>query len=586
MKALSRVQIFITKLRSSEKYFLKHLSKLEKITISILLLIIVTTGSWLLLAKGQQNILQPIKGGTIVEGVIGRPQIINPLYSQANQVDQDIVKLVFSGLVKMGKGREFLPDLATSWDIFDKGKKYIFHLRDDVKWHDGKKFDADDVVFTIKVIQSESYMGILGDNWSGIEVATLSPTTVQFVLPNPATFFLSQATLGIIPAHLFAHLPVSDIGDPSNNLKPIGTGIYKAATTLVAKDSLNLIVNDNYYGEQPYIDKLVFYFYDNEKSLFNALNSGTINSAGFTSLSEDKETELPYINKYVYQLPQYKAVFINQLGENQVLKDKLVRQALALATNKAKLIKDVADDNAVAVNSPVLPGFWGHLPEIKKYDFDFIAARDALNRAGWKDSDQDGVLEKNDLRLSFSLSFKDDKINNEIAKILASDWEAIGMEVILNPVESNVLFDQVIRPRNYDALIFGQNLGSDSDPYVYWHSSQAEDPGLALSVMYDKNIDNNLELARLSSSLNRAINYYHRFQNSFADLVPAVLLYQPNFTYLVNEKIKGVTDEINVGNISDRFINISDWYIRYKKTSSKEKSPDIIESETIENSEQ
>lgn len=586
MRALSRVQVFITKLRSSGKYFLKHLSKLERITISGLSLVIIITGSWLLLARGQQNILLPLKGGSIVEGVIGRPQIINPLYSQANQVDQDIVQLVFSGLVKMGRGREFLPDLATSWDIFDNGKKYIFHLRDDVKWHDGEKFDADDVTFTIKVIQSESYIGMLGDSWSGVEVTTLSPTTIQFVLPNPSTFFLSQATLGIIPSHLFAHLPVSEIGDPNNNLKPVGTGAYKTATTLVAKDSLSLTINNDYYGASPYIDKLVFYFYDNEKTLFNALNSGTINSAGFTSSVKDTEAELPYINKYVYQLPQYKAVFINQLGENQVLKDKLVRQALALATNKAKIIKDVANNNAVAVDSPVLPGFWGHLPEIKKYDFDFIAARDALNQAGWKDADQDGVLEKSDLQLSFSLSFKDDKINNEIAKILASDWEAIGMEVILNPVEPNVLFDQVIQPRNYDALIFGQNLGSDSDPYVYWHSSQAEDPGLALSVMYDKNIDNNLELARLSSSLDRAINYYHRFQSSFADLVPAILLYQPNFTYLVNEKIKGVTDEINLGNTADRFINISDWYIKYKKTGSKEISPDIIGDEAIENPEQ
>ena len=573
-------------MRSSEEYFLKHLSKLEKVTISVLLLIILVTGSWLLLSKGQQSITQPVKGGSIVEGVIGNPQIINPLYSQANQVDQDIVGLVFSGLVKMGSGREFLPDLSTSWDIFDNGKKYIFHLRDDVKWHDGEKFDADDVAFTIKVIQSESYMGMLEDSWADIEVTALSPTAVQFVLPNASTFFLSQATLGIIPSHLFAHLPVSDIGNSINNIKPIGTGVYKTVATLIAKDSLSLIINNDYYGEAPYIEKLVFYFYDNEKSLLSALNNGTINSAGFISSTEYSKEELPHINKYVYPMPQYRAVFINQLGENPVLKDKLVRQALALATNKAKIIKDVMGGNATVVDSPVLPGFWGHLPEIKKYDFDFIETRDALDRAGWKDLDQDGVLEKEDLRLSFSLSFKDDKINNETAKILASDWEAMGMEVILNPVDSSVLFDQVIRPRNYDALIFGQNLGSDSDPYVYWHSSQAEDPGLALSVMYDKNIDNNLELARLSSSLNRAINYYHRFQTSFADLVPAILLYQPNFTYLVNEKIRGVTDEINLGNTADRFINISDWYIRYKKASLEEVSPDTIESEAIEKTEQ
>jgi len=540
----------------------------------LLFLIIVSALSWRLVSSNNQTILQPIRGGSIIEGVIGHPQVINPLYSQTSFVDQDIVKLVFSGLVKMSRGREFLPDLATSWNVLNNGKTYIFNLRDDVVWHDGQPFNADDVVFTIKVIQNDSYPGILKENWSNITVTALNPSTVQFTLPNPSTFFLSQATIGLLPAHLFAYLPVVDIGTSSHNHKPIGTGPYKIVSTANLRDSVTLTVNNEYYGQIPFIEKIVFYFYDNEKSLLNALRNGTVTSGGFASLNESLEADLANINTYVYQLPQYKAVFINQLGGNQALADKSVRQALALATNKAKIIRDVASGNASSVDSPILPGFWGHLPNINTYPFDFVAARDALHQGGWKDVDGDGFLEKGEVKLSLTLSFKDDIIDNTIAKILVSDWEAIGVQVLLNPVPSIDLFDLVIRPRNYDMLIFGQNLGSDSDPYVYWHSSQTSDPGLALSIMYDKDIDNNLELARLSSNLNRAISYYHRFQKAFARELPAILLYQPNFVYLADNKVKGITEEINFGSISDRFINVGDWYIKSHKTSQQLKVDD------------
>lgn len=538
----------------------------------------------MMLSSDRSSVTQPVRGGSMIEGVIGRLQIINPLYAQASQVDQDIARLVFSGLVKMGRGREFLPDLASSWDIFDQGKTYVFRLREDVRWHDGEIFDADDVAFTIRVIQNEAYAGVLKDSWQGIDVTVINPATVQLQLPSPATFFLAQATLGILPAHLFAHLPVSEIGNLDNNTQPIGTGPYRVASTFTAaRDSLSLVANDVYYGSVPFIEKIIFYFYDSEKALLSAVQSGAVTSAGLTFSNGGSGIDLPNVNAYVYPLPQYKAIFINQLGSNQALAEKAIRQALALSTNKEKILRDVAGGNAVPVDSPILPGFWGHLPGIKKYAFDFVAARDVLHRAGWKDTDGDGFLEKGDLQFSLTLSFKNNQVDNQIAEILASDWEAIGADVVLNPVAASELVDQVIRPRNYDALIFGQNLGVDSDPYVYWHSSQTNDPGLALAVMYDKDVDNNLEMARLSSSLSRAISYYHRFQNAFAELVPAILLYQPNFTYLVDEKVKGVTEKINLGSVTDRLINVTDWYIKFKRTASSNAGTlDIISNGLVE----
>ncbi|MFA5270335.1 MAG: peptide ABC transporter substrate-binding protein [Patescibacteria group bacterium] len=566
MRWLYRLQILSNALGGFLRYFVSHLSRLEKIVIAGLVGVIFIAGVSLLVATGRSADIQPVRGGSIIEGVVGRTQVINPLYADSNPADRDVSRLVFSGLVKLGKGREFLPDLAASWEVLDKGKTYLFKLRDNAKWHDGEKVVAGDVAFTIQVIQNENYTGALKSAWQGIEVTAVDQGTVKFSLPNPSTFFLSQATVGIIPAHLFAHLPVTEIGNPDNNQQPIGSGPYRVLGTIASRDSLNLVANDNYYAERPFIDKVVIYFFDSEKSLLGAMKSGTVTSASFSVLDDVSNLGLPNIKTYIYSLPQYKAVFFNTLGGNVALADKAVRQALAFATDKQKIVAEAANGNATVVDSPILPGFWGHLPDIKKYQLDFVAARDTLNRAGWKDIDQDGIMEKDNNRLTFTLSYKADPVQQKIADILVANWSAIGVSVTLNPVDGDKLVDEVIRPRNYEALIFGQNLGSDSDPYAYWHSSQVQDPGLALSVIADKDIDNNLETARLSADINKSITYYHKFQTAFADLVPAVLLYQPHFTYLVDAKVRGVTSEMNLSDTSDRFLNIAEWYIKSRRT--------------------
>ncbi|MFA5967225.1 MAG: peptide ABC transporter substrate-binding protein [Patescibacteria group bacterium] len=553
-------------MRASLQHLAGKFSKKEKATLASLLAVIVICSGGLAIWQNQTGTVQPLQGGVFVEGIVGQPQIINPLYARTNSTEGDIAKLIFAGLVKMSPGREFLPDLAESWEIQNKSKSYLFHLRDNLKWPDGEKLTADDIVFTIDVVKSDAYTGPYKSDWQGITATATDARTVQFDLPDPSTFFLARATLGILPKHMWAHLPVAEMGEARNNALPVGAGPYLASAPITGQTSFDLEPNPNYYAGRALIEKIVFSSFDSEQTMFNALVNGNVTAAAFsTSVAQEMEA-LPNMNKFVYHLPQYKAVFFNQMGSNKILADVVVRQALALATDKERIIKVAADGYAVRADSPILPGFWGYLPEMKKYDFDISAAASTLSKAGWKDSDNDKIVEKNKTKLSFTLSFKDDKNNTAIAEVLAENWQTIGAEVILNPLNSGDLINQIIRPRNYEALIFGQSMGADSDPYLYWHSSQMADPGLALSIMYDKDIDNSLEMIRLSSDLNRAITYCHNFQKAFANLVPAVLLYQPTYTYIVDNKVKGDSASINLGATSDRFIDINKWYVRARKT--------------------
>ncbi|MEA1909469.1 MAG: ABC transporter substrate-binding protein [Patescibacteria group bacterium] len=547
------------------KHLVTKFSKAEKTTVLILIGVILISIAGSVINYNRNSVVRPVPGGVFIEGVVGQSRVVNPLFIQANTLDNDIVKLVFAGLVQVGPGHEFLPDLAESWEVEDKGKTYIFKLRPHLTFHDGELLTSEDVVFTIDVIKSEAYGGVFRSEWAGINVIAIDELTVRMELPEPSTYFLAKASVGILPMHLMGHLPVADIGTPEYNKHPVGAGPYKWAAPLAGQTGVHLKSFDAYYGGKPYIEKIIFRGFDNERDLFTALVNGNVTAAGFTTTVFTEETSLLNTNQYDYHMPQYKAVFFNILGENKALGYTEIRQALGYATNKDRIIREITDNHAMRADSPILPGFWGHLPDMEKYDFDYAAAKELLEKRGWGDVDGDGFLEKDNVRFSFTLSFKDDKVNAELAKVLAEDWQVIGAEVKLDPVDPADLINQVIRPRAYDALIFGQNLGSDSDPYAYWHSSQTSDPGLALSIIYEKDIDNSLEFIRMASELNRAIAYSHRFQKAFANSVPAILMYQPNYTYLVDSKIKGTTGSIHLSSTADRFSGIGQWYVRSRK---------------------
>jgi peptide/nickel transport system substrate-binding protein len=543
--------------------FSAKFNKTERAIALVLIAAIVVSCVQLLGARAKNLATAPADGGVHIEGVIGSPRFINPVLAGTNQIDLDITRLVYSGLVKISPTREIVPDLAASWSMTDGGKSYIFNLRDGVTWHDGKPFTADDVVYTFNVLQNNDYTGVLKANFAGITVERLDNLVVKFTLPAPSSFFLYNLSLGIIPEHVFREIPVKDLTTFYKPTTVIGTGPFGYENG-VANDSVSLQRNKHYYGQVPHLDKVVFYFYDNERTLQNAFKNRTIGAAGFIDVPTIVD-DIPGEQKYVYQLPQYRAVFFNQLGDNPALKNQAVRQALAYGVNKEEIISSVEHGNANRVDSPILSGFWGNNPNLKTYDFDIAKAVKVLQDAGWKDIDGDGFMEKDNVRLSFKLSTRKDAKLSAIADLLIRNWKAMGAEVILEPTETANFIKDVVRTRNYDALLFGQDLGGNSDPYVYWHSSQIQDPGLALAVMADKDIDKYLEAARLAPNMNQAITPYLNFQNVYAELMPAVLLYAPRYTYIVDTKLKGATDKINLSSISDRFANIEQWYIKTKK---------------------
>lgn len=572
----------------------------------------------------------PTVGGEYVEGLIGAPQYINPLLSQTNDVDSDISRLIFSGLLRYDKEFQLVPELTQSWQEGEDKKTYTFVLKPDLKWHDGQALTADDVIFTFQSLKDPDFKSPLLISFRGVEIEKVDEQTIKFILPEIYPAFLEVLTVGILPEHIWGEIPPINANLTEYNLKPIGSGTWKFKS--LAKDRLGniksytLVPNPDYYGPKPYLEKITFKFYPDFETGVSALKSHSVEGLSF--LPKELKTELngqKNLNYYSFYLPQYTAIFFNQ-KQNEILKDQAVRKALALGVDKSKILTEALQLEGEIIDGPILPVDITLSPD-KIINFDANKANQTLEEAGWKqitpeaylefikkqeeaaeedqenaaatEGDEEDVPEemeekkdeeepltdeeipppastqrgeeeepaqsfyrqKDDAILEITLTTVNQPENTKAAELIAESWQNIGVKVNLQIIEGSKISREVIKPRNYEILLFGIIVGSNPDPYPFWHSSQVQDPGLNLALLADREVDKLLEDAKTTTELEKQTENYQHFQDILATKIPAIFLHTPTYTYVVDQKIKGVSlDRIIIP--ADRFNDLQDWYIK------------------------
>jgi len=213
------------------------------------------------LSFSRTTVTVPDVGGVYREAVAGKPQFINPLLAQYNQVDQDLTALIFNGLTRSDGQGGLEPDLAKSWIVSEDGLVYVFKLREDIRWQDGEPFTADDVMFTLSLMQDPEFPGVpyLGNLWQTVTVEKLDDYTVRFTLPEPFPAFVDFTTIGILPHHLLKDMPARDLLNHPFNLSPVGTGRFRLDE--VNAEFARLSANPYYAGPQPRLAHVELHFY-------------------------------------------------------------------------------------------------------------------------------------------------------------------------------------------------------------------------------------------------------------------------------------------------------------------------------------
>ena len=513
----------------------------------------------------------PDYGGTYEEGIIGQPRFLNPVLAQINDADRDLTQIIFSSLLKHDGRGNLIPDLAKNYEIKENGLVYEFFLKENIKWHDGETLTADDIVFTINTIQNPEYKSPLRINWNGVKVEKIDDYAVRFKLNNIYAPFLHNMTVGILPKHLWAGISAQNFHLAQYNHEPVGSGPYKFKELKQNKSgviqSIELKKNKDFYLKDPYIENLIFEFFQNEETAIQALNKKQVDGLNFFSAAQQSKIQNKSANIYRINLPRYYAVFFNQT-KTKVLSDKTARLALAYATDKKEIIEKILNNEGLIADSPLLPNSLGYTKEIKIYDFAPEHAKNILRADGWKDTDGDGILEKKinneNLKFEITLVTADWPELIKAANLIKEQWGKIGAKINLEIAGLGAIQEDYIRPREYQAILFGEVLGSDPDPFAFWHSSQKRDPGLNLALYDNEKIDKVLEEARQNLDKKIRIEKYEEFQKLLVDDVPAVFLYSPAYLYPVNKKVKGVSLE-NLPLPSYRFSQIENWYIKTKR---------------------
>ncbi|MDX1535632.1 MAG: ABC transporter substrate-binding protein [Candidatus Spechtbacterales bacterium] len=520
-----------------------------------------------------QTEIVPTYGGEYREAVIGLPRFINPALSITSDVDRDLSSLVYSSLVKYDKNGEIQPDLAESYEVLQDGKQYKFTLRENLSWEDDTPLTAEDVVFTIELIQDPQYSSPLFQAWQGVDVSVENERTIVFSLPSAYPPFLENATLGILPKHIWQDVTTKNFALTDLNIQPVGSGPYKVEKFTKNNDgfisSYTLEKNDNYHGKEPYINKLTFRFYDSERNAIRAYNAKNVDGVAFVSFTNisDLKNESA-LNLHTFNMPRYFAIFINQ-DNNELLEDKTVRQSIAHATNKQEIINEVLSGYGRVADTPIPPTLEEyHNQDVENIPHNPEQARLLLEQAGWAHLDDDGILERQiegaeegtHEELSFTLITANTPELTHVADLLAKQWKTVGIQLNVVAQELGELQQDTIKSRSYELLMFGQILGSIPDPFSFWHSTQVNDPGLNLANYSNEDVDDLLETGRQEINKEERITAYNEFQKLVANDIPAIFLYDPLYLYPVNDRIKGI-DSAFIVDTSHRFVDVENWYI-------------------------
>ncbi|MEX2055215.1 MAG: peptide ABC transporter substrate-binding protein, partial [Candidatus Andersenbacteria bacterium] len=478
------------------------MSKVERVVVAWLALILLISAILSVIGFINRNThLVPQNGGVYTEAAVGQPRHLNPIVAGANDIDMDISRLVYSSLFRLNENLELVNDLATGYEVSGDNKEYTVKLRTDVQWHDGEPFTADDVLFTIRSIQTPDYGSPLETAFQGVEVQKIDDATVLFKLTQPYAPFIHSLTVGIVPQHVWESIEPKNAALAEQMLKPVGTGPFQFAEIATRRKtgditSFRLIRNPAYYGTYPHLDEVVFAFFDDHEAAAKAYVAGNVDGVGFLPLQlQDRIKRHGSLAMHRLLLPQYFGLFFNQ-QKNEILADAGVRNALAQSLDRRTIVNEALQGEGDPLHLPIPPGvfaFNGDLPE-PAYDPD--VARQNLEEAGWKDTDGDGTREKDDKRLHLKITTTDWPEYVRTAEIVQQQWQAVGVETEIVHFGAGTVQQTVVRPRDYEILLFGEILSAQPDPYPFWHSTQTRNPGLIFALFKDEAVDKLLEEAR------------------------------------------------------------------------------------------
>jgi peptide/nickel transport system substrate-binding protein len=500
----------------------------------------------------------PAFGDTYIEASIGEPSTLLPVLA-SDSASSAINGLVYNGLIRYDKNFNWEGELAESWDISEDGLVITFHLRHDVRWHDGEPLTADDVLFTYRMFVDPDTPTAYAESYRQVSHAeALDRYTFRVVYDKPYAPALGSWSVAIHPKHLLDGVAGEDLAKSELTRKPIGTGPF-LFKTWVSGEKLVLEANEDYFEGRPYLKRVVYRIIPDQSTQLLELLSGGLDYMSLNPIQYQTQTELPAFKRR-YNKYRYLAFGYTYLGYNlnrPLFKDKRVRQALSFAINKQELIDGVLLGLGQAATGPYKTDTWVYNDRVAKYAYAPEKARALLNEAGWHDSDGDGILDKDGQAFKFTIvTNQGNDLRIKTGEIIQRRFKEIGVEVKLRVIEWAAFLKEFINPSNFDATILGWTGGPEPDQFNIWHSTKTGPRELNFVGFKNAEVDRLLEAGRRTFDQDERKRIYDRFQVILAEEQPYTFLYLRDALPAVASRFQGI--EPAPAGITYNFIR---WYV-------------------------
>ena len=503
----------------------------------------------------------PAYGDTFIQASIGDIGGLIPSLT-SDQSSHEVGGMIYDGLVKLDKDLNFAPAMAESWTYSKDCLDLTFKLRHDVKWHDGRPFTADDVVFTYQAMVNPKTPAPFKEGFLLVQsVEAPDPYTVHVRYDKPYARAVETWGTYILPKHrLQSFADAGTMRESPQNSQPVGTGPYRFQEWKPG-EKVVLLANPDYYEGRPYLSRVVYRVIPSQATIFLELKARGVDYVStLTGIQYARQTEYPAFRKayHKFRYPASDYTFLGFNLKDPRFADPRVRQAFTHAINKQELIDGVRLGLAREATGPIRPGTWAYTDKVKRFDFDPAKARELLAQAGWKDRDGDGVVEDKDGK-PFTVTIRTNQGNDErkkIAEIIQQRLKEIGIHADIQLIEWAAFIKEFVKPRRFEVVVLGLGTGIDPDQFVVWHSSQRGPDQMNRTGYANPEVDALLEAGRSSCVQSERVRYYYRLQEILAEDLPMIFLYYRDALPVVAARIHGVSPAP-----AGILYNFDEWYV-------------------------
>lgn len=501
----------------------------------------------------------PQAGGMAVVAVTSDFQAFNPVVNTHSTTDDVIRFMLFTPLIQYDARLTPQPWLAQSWDMTDTA--VTFHLRNDVKWHDGQPVTAADVKFTFDLAKDTTTASLIGSAYLGMvkSATVVDPYTIRFAFTAPHAQAIDDFWWAPVPQHLLKDTPPAQMAQAAYNRAPVGSGPFRFGAWK-ANETLTLEANPAFpaaLGGRPKLDRVVFRIIPEATTMVTELVNGTTDVIGWT-LQPDQAVQVqaqPQLT--LNHFPSREFTYVAWNGTRPPFNDPAVRRAMGMAIDRASIIKGLMRGFAVPATGMV-PSWSPMYTEIPALPFDAAQARAALAQAGWRDTNGDGIVEKDGKPLHFTLMVNSaNRLHQDMAQVLQQEMKAVGAQVDVRTQEFQTMLRQY-KARDYDAVIANWSLDTFKvDPTPLFSCAQAHVPNSSNRTGYcNPQADALMEQGLRSTDAARARQTWEQYFRLIQQDQPLTFLFWSEDMAGVGPRLQGV-----VMDARSKLADVKDWWI-------------------------